>query len=260
MPFVSSNGLEYFQFDKMSGCAIVHGVFTRKGGISPEPFTSLNLGGTNGDLRNNVIENRKRMFDAVGRQVTSLFDVWQVHGAEVLVPTQPRVLNEPHLRADGIITDKPTITLLMRFADCVPIVLYDPVKHIAGLVHAGWQGTVKRIAAVAVEKMVNEFSCKPLDILAGIGPSIGPDHYEVQKDVVNRFSAVFGKTAEELIVERQGRLWLDLWQANRMVLQDAGVEEIEIANECTACNPDRWYSHRMENGITGRFGAVIGLK
>jgi len=260
MPFISSNGLEYFQFDSLTSCDIVHGIFTRKGGISPEPFTSLNLGGTNGDLRNNVIENRRRLFDAVGRQVSSLFDVWQVHGADVLVPNQPRALNEPHLRADGIVSDKPTITLLMRFADCVPILLYDPVKHVAGLVHAGWQGTVKRIASIAVDKMVNEFSCKPLDILAGIGPSIGLDHYEVKKDVVNRFSAVFGKETEELIVERQGRLWLDLWKANKMVLQDAGVEKIEITNECTACDLDRWYSHRMENGMTGRFGAIIGLK
>ena len=260
MPFISSDGLEYFKFESFSSCNIVHGIFTRKGGISPEPFNSLNLGGTGGDLRKNIIENRRRIFDAVGRQLTSLFDVWQVHGAEGLVPNQPRAQNELHLRADGIVTDKATITLLMRFADCVPIMLYDPHRHIASLVHAGWQGTVKKIAAVAVERMVSEFNCKPADIRAGIGPSIGPDHYEVQKDVFARFSAEFGKAAEELIVERGGRLWLDLWQANRMVLQDAGVEMIETANECTACDLVRWYSHRMENGMTGRFGAVIGLK
>ncbi len=260
MPFVACNGMEYFQFDCFRDFEIVHGIFTRKGGVSPEPFTSLNLGGTNGDLRSNVIENRRRMFNATGRQVDSLFDVWQVHGAEILLPNQPKALNEPHLRADGIVTDKPEITLLMRFADCVPIMLYDPENHVAGLVHAGWQGTVKKIAAAAVEKMVSIFGCKPINILAGVGPSIGPDHYEVQKDVFTRFHSVFGNPAEGFFFKRDNKLWLDLWQANKYILLDAGVKTIEIAHECTACNLDRWYSHRMEHGLTGRFGAVIGLK
>lgn len=259
MPFVTSNGLEYFQFESFRECGVVHGIFSRKGGISPGPYTSLNLGGTNGDLRSNVIENRKRIFDSLERQVSSLFDVWQVHGAEILVPNQPRASNEPHLRADGIVTNKPEITLLMRFADCVPIMLYDPYKHAIGMVHAGWQGTVKKIAAAAVNKMTKEYGCNPVDIIAGIGPSIGPDHYEIQKDVLDRFSAVFGQSAESMVIHKNGKIWLDLWQANRSILNTARVEKVEISNECTACSLERWYSHRAENGLTGRFGAVIGL-
>ncbi len=261
MVLITSNGLEYYQFDSFADFPIVHGVFSRKGGVSPEPWSSLNLGGTVGDTRSNVIENRKRIFDGIGREVSSHFDVWQVHGTEILIPLQPRGYNEPHLRADGILTDKPKITLLMRFADCVPIMLYDPKKHVAGLVHAGWQGTVKKIAAKAVEKMQESFQCDPKDIHAGIGPSIGPDHYEVQKDVIERFQGVFGKEeTKNFISSYEQKLTLDLWKANEFVLRKAGVENIEISGICTACDLTRWYSHRAENGLTGRFGAVIGLK
>ena len=260
MPLITDNGLEYYQFNIFKNYEIVHGIFTRKGGVSSGPYTSLNLGGTNGDLRSNVIENRKRIFDVMGRNVSSIFDVWQVHGAEILVPNQPRALNEPHLRADGVVTNKQEITILMRFADCVPILLYDPRNHVAGMVHAGWQGTVKKIAAAAVDRMVKEYGSNPVDIIAGIGPSIGPDHYEVQKDVLDRFSAVFGSSAEEMSIHKQGKIWLDLWQANRIILNGAGIEKVETSNECTACNINRWYSHRGEKGMTGRFGAVLGLK
>lgn len=259
MPYVSVNGLEYFQFASLAIFPVVQGIFTRKGGVSPEPWNSLNLGGTVGDSRSNVIENRKQMFAAVQREVTSHFDVWQVHGTDILIPNQPRGVNEPHLRADAILTEKPEITLLMRFADCVPIFLYDIQQHVAGMVHAGWQGTVKKIAAKAVSQMQAKFSSKPENIIAGIGPSIGPDHYEIKSDVQSRFGAVFGEQTDELIVQRDGKLWLNLWQANTVILNSVGVSNVEVAQVCTACNLDRWYSHRAEGGKTGRFGAIFGL-
>lgn len=261
MGFISSNGLEYFQFENLAKFPIVHGIFSRKGGVSPEPWNSLNLGGTVGDMRSNVIENRKRIFDGIGREVSSHFDVWQVHGTEILIPLQPRGYNEPHLRADGILTDKAEITLLMRFADCVPIMLYDPEKHIIGLIHAGWQGTVKKIAAKAVQKMQEVFHCDPQNIYAGIGPSIGPDHYEIQIDVLQRFQNIFGEEETSKFVKTcDNKLLLDLWKANGLILRNAGVENVEISGVCTACDLSRWYSHRAEKGLTGRFGAVIGLK
>ncbi len=108
MPFFNSHGLEYFQFSSFGNYPICHGIFTRNGGVSPEPWSSLNLGGTLGDLRSNVIENRKRIFTSIQREVSSHFDVWQVHGTEILIPEQPRGVNEPHLRADGILTNKST--------------------------------------------------------------------------------------------------------------------------------------------------------
>ncbi len=259
MPFVSTDGLEYFQFASLANYPVVQGIFTRKGGVSPDPWKSLNLGGTVGDSRSNVIENRKRIFSAVQREVTSHFDVWQVHGTDILIPNQPRGMNEPHLRADAILTDKPEITLFMRFADCVPIFLYDSQQHIVGMVHAGWQGTVKKIAAKAINQMQEKYHSKPEKICAGIGPSIGAHHYEVKSDVQARFRAVFSKKTDALIIPRDGKLWLDLWQANTLVLNSVGVFNVEVAQVCTACDLNRWYSHRAEGGKTGRFGAALGL-
>ncbi len=106
----------------------------------------------------------------------------------------------------------------MRFADCVPIMLYDPIRGVVGLVHAGWQGTVKKIAEKAVEKMQSHFGSKPGDILAGIGPSIGPDHYEIQRDVKERFRNAFGDAVNPMIIERDNRIWLNLWEANKHIL------------------------------------------
>jgi copper oxidase (laccase) domain-containing protein len=150
MPFHQAGVLRYFTFDLFDQHGLIHGLFTRHGGVSPAPWDSLNLGGTVGDERANVIENRRRLFEALDRPVESIFDSWQVHGREVICVDRPRPLDAPHPKADAILTDRPEITLFMRFADCVPILLYDPVRRVAGMVHAGWQGTVSFAAAAAV--------------------------------------------------------------------------------------------------------------
>jgi polyphenol oxidase len=167
-----------------------------------------------------------------------------------------------HQKADAILTSSPGLTLYMRFADCVPVLLYDPVRRVVGLVHAGWQGTVVRTAAAAVERMMAEYGSRPADILAGIGPSIGPDHYEVGVDVIQRVQAAFPEHAEALLQSNgsRERAHLDLWLANQVVLEEAGVKRIETAGLCTACDLDHWYSHRAEKGRTGRFGALIALQ
>ncbi len=179
----SNQGLKYFQFNSLIHNSLTHAIFTRQGGISSFPYLSLNVGGTSGDLKENVVENRKRMFDCLKLPVESIFDVWQVHGKEVVFTRNPRPLNAEHKPADIILTDQPGITLFMRFADCVPILLFDPNKRAIGIVHAGWQGTVLKAAEIAVEAMVRLFKSNPMDIIAGIGPSIGPDHYEVGNKV-----------------------------------------------------------------------------
>lgn len=259
MTLKQAENLEFFQFDLFAGANLTHGLFTRKGGISPAPWHSLNLGGTTGDRRENVIENRRRIFDCVGRPVESIFDTWQVHGVHVIFPDAPRPLDGVHEKADIIITDRPELTLFMRFADCVPIMLYDPRKNVIGLVHAGWQGTVKLAARVAVEAMAQRYGCQPGDILAGIGPSIGPDDYEVGEDVAERFRHAFGEQAGRLIRCENGKMYLNLWEANSIVLRACGVHEIEVAGISTASDTTRWYSHRAENGATGRYGALIAL-
>lgn len=260
MAFHSHEGLKYFTFEGLSSVGVSHGIFTRHGGVSPEPWASLNLGGTTGDSRNNVVENRKRMFGAVNRPVESNFDAWQVHGVEILFAESPRPNGAPHTPADILLTNRMGITLMMRFADCVPILLVDPRNRAIGLVHAGWQGTVLQAAKIAVEAMKVRYGSDPEDLLAGIGPSIGPDHYEVGEDVLRRVRESFGVEGDSLVQPVNGKQHLDLWKANGLVLNQAGVRQVEVAEICTACHINDWYSHRLEHGKTGRFGALIGLE
>lgn len=260
MPFNEKNGLKYFQFNNLADEGILHGIFCRHGGVSPAPWQSLNLGGSLGDSRENIIENRRRIFSIFNFPIESLFDVWQVHGADVICTTAPRPLDAPHQKADAILTDEMTITLFMRFADCVPILLFDPVKQVVGLVHAGWQGTVKKIVTAAIRTMEKQYACDTTDIICGIGPSIGPDHYEIGSDVAKQVQNVFSDRSEELLIKRDRKTYLDLWAANRIQLEELRVKSIEVSGICTACHIDDWYSHRQEHGRTGRFGAIISLR
>lgn len=259
MAFQNSGDIRYFTFDLFQGYPIIHGLYTRHGGVSPAPFASLNHGGTVGDARPNVVENRRRVFAAMNRPVESIYDVWQVHGTRVICTNSPRPLDAEHVKADAILTNVPEVTLFMRFADCVPVMLYDPVHQVVGIAHAGWRGTVDQIAAVTVERMCEVYGTRPADVLAGIGPSICVDHYEVGPEVIAAARESFGSEAERVIVRRNGATHLDLWEANRLVLERSGVRQIEIAELCTACHLEDWYSHRGENGKTGRFGALICL-
>jgi polyphenol oxidase len=259
MPFQTQNGLRFFTFETFAHPALMHAIFTRRGGLSPVPYDSLNVGGFIGDDLDRVIENRKMSFRALGRSVDSIYDVWQVHSAAVICTDSHRPAKVPHLKADAILTDNPAVTLFMRFGDCVPILLFDPVKKVIGIIHAGWQGTVKQMIAAAVKKMVKQYGTRPTDIWAGIGPSIGPHHYEVGPEVITQVKASFGDSAQQLLPTTNGAVQFDLWTANRILLEQAGVHQIEIAEICTACHLEDWFSHRGENGKTGRFGALIGL-
>jgi YfiH family protein len=259
MPFIERNGLKYYQFDIFQGKAINHAVFTRRGGVSDAPWNSLNIGGSLGDERDNIIQNRELMFDAIERPVESLFDVWQVHGSRVIRADEPRNLNSEQQKADAIITNNPNITLLMRFADCTPILLYDPEKNAVGLVHAGWKGTVKKVVISAVKSMQREFGTIPSDIIAGIGPSIGPDHYEIGLDVFLAVQEAYPDCYNSILIKKNGGIFFNLWEANRLNLVQAGVRKLQNSGICTMCRNEDWFSHRGENGKTGRFGAMISL-
>lgn len=261
MPFTTTNdGIRYYHFKILDGLGLRQAVFTRRGGVSPEPWKGLNVGGTVGDDALRVAENCRRALNALGRTPESVYDVWQVHGRVVVCADQPRPKHEPHKRADGILTSQPQLTLFMRFADCVPVLLFDPVKRVIGIVHSGWQGTVQRAVAAAVEAMQANYGSRPGDLLAGIGPSIGPDHYEVGPDVAQNVRQAFPSHAERLLIPHNGRARFDLWQANRLVLNDCGVHQVEAAEVCTACHLEDWYSHRAEGGKTGRFAALLALE
>jgi YfiH family protein len=259
MPFHQAGLIKYFAFENMTALAVTHAVFTRQGGVSPEPWDSLNVGGYIGDELEHTYLNRVRSFEAVGRDPETVYDVWQVHSAGVICTDKPRPRDAAHKKADAILTNNPEVTLFMRFADCVPILFFDPGKKVVGIAHAGWQGTVKRIVSATVDKMVSVYGSDPVNIWAGIGPSIGAHHYEIGREVVQSVRNVFGSQAESLLPSQNGSVHFDLWEANRLLLEQAGLKKIEISGVCTACHLQDWYSHRWERGKTGRFGALIGL-
>lgn len=265
MPIQQAEQIRYFILDSFPRQGLVHAFVGRQGGVSPAPWASLNVGGTVGDDPQNVRENRRRTFAQFGLPLESMFDVWQVHSATVVSTRAPRQMQQPHQQADAILTDQPGVTLFMRFADCVPILLFDPRRRVIGVVHAGWKGTVQMIAAQAVLRLQEQFGVNPADILAGIGPSIACHHYAVGPEVAQAVQQAFGEEATELLRACNGEsgesgVKLDLWRANELTLRRAGVQQIEIAGICTACDQQDWYSHRGEGGRTGRFGALIALK
>src|SRR5215216_8005081 len=257
MSFIQHNGIRYFQFETLQ---VRHAMFTRHGGVSPTPWGSLNVGGTVGDDLGRVRENRILSFEALNRAPESIFDVWQVHSADVVCARSPHLINESYRQADIILTDKPEITLFMRFADCVPILVHDPRNGIIGVAHAGWMGTLRDVASATVSAMKKNYGSNPADIIAGIGPSIGPDHYEIGADVILQVMQKFGDESEQLLKHHNRKIHFDLWTANRMLLEQAGVGQIEVSGVCTACQTDDWFSHRAEKGRTGRFGVLISLQ
>ncbi len=258
---VTHGTVVYYHFKQWAQSdRIVHGVMTRLGGYSKPPWASLNLGSTVGDDPKAVRLNHRLVFQALGLDGAQPATVWQVHGSKVIYATAPPQ-GRPWLdHADAMITDVPGLPLIMRFADCIPILLYDPVKNVIGIAHAGWKGTIADVAGSTVRAMADKFGSNPGDIEAGIGPGIGPECYEVGEEVVAAVENAFVTTDGLITRDERGKAHFDLWAANRLALERAGVVSIEVAGICTACHTDEFYSHRAEHGRTGRFGAVIALR
>lgn len=255
---IEQGELIYYRFSMWPG--LKHGIFSRHGGVSAAPWASLNLGGNVGDRAEAVRQNHERMYAALGLDGGRACTVWQVHSADTVLVQGPVLGRRWLALADGMITDRPGTPLAMRFADCTPLLFHDPVQGVIGIAHAGWRGTVQGMAANIVRAMAQAYGCQPKHIQAGIGPSIGPNRYQVGEEVVAAVFAYFGTT--DGLIRRDpadGTAYLDLWQANRLDLQRAGVEQVEIAGLCTAERTDEFFSHRAEKGRTGRFGAVLSL-
>jgi YfiH family protein len=165
-------------------------------------------------------------------------------------------------QADGLITCDSNIYLFMRFGDCTPLIFFDPVQNAVGLTHAGWRGTMKNAAGATVKAMVNQLGCRPRNILAVIGPAIGPCCYEVGQDVITAAAESLA-SSDSLFVRRNGsadHAHFDMWEANRQQLLSAGVEQVVQTGLCTACRTNEFFSHRAEKGKTGRFGVIIGIR
>jgi YfiH family protein len=253
-----NNAIPYFRFESFPG-QLRHAVFTRQGGVSPAPYHSLNLSVSVADDKANVYANRERAYGAHGRATETLVHAHLVHGAAVerVSASQYGQYVGP---ADAIISNQPGCGLAMNFADCAPILLYDPHRRAIGLGHAGWQGAVKDLPGAMVRAMAEAFGSQPADLLAAVGPCIGPCCYEVGEPVISAVQGAFeGGDALLLAVNSGPRPHLDLPQANRRCLQRAGVGQVELSGLCTACRTDLFFSHRAEQGRTGRFGALLIL-
>lgn len=240
---------------------IVHAFSTRQGGVSAGPFATLNLGLSVGDDPHAVQENRQRFFGRFGVEPDHVVRVRQVHGDGVFVVDEPAtrrsrfpfsLIDEP-AEFDALVTNLSGLALTVSTADCVPILIHDPIHRAVAAVHAGWRGTAARIAAKTVTAL-GRYGTRPGDCRAAIGPAIGRCCYEVDAPARGRLSGAVSAPAAHFDASRAGHWRADLPGLNRQVLVEAGVpaEQIEDLRLCTACRADLFYSHRRDAGRTGR--------
>lgn len=258
MKRIHTKNLQYLQTSWWS--QVKHGIFTRHGGVSEAPWASLNTGGTVGDTLEAVRRNHELMYEELDVNGARACTTWQVHGADVVLATNPVKGRRWLAKADGVLTDQPDTPLVMRYADCIPLLFHDPAKGVIGLAHAGWRGTVKGMAGSMVKTMQQAYGSRPTDIQAVIGPGISGECFQVGEEVVEAVQDYFG-TLDGLMQRdpADGTAYVDLWAANKLDLERHGVEQIEVAGICTYQNTQDFYSHRAEKGKTGRFGVVMSL-
>jgi len=260
MPFVQRGDIRYFVFENLRE-HVSHAIFTREGGVSPSTPGTLSFGRNAGENPDHMRENIRRATEVLFGVDRDVCDVRQVHGCDVVAVSNV-TQHDPRTKADGMISAATKTPLMMRFADCVPILFYDPEHHAVGMAHAGWRGTLGRVAQAVVSEMVGHYGTRPAALLAGIGPSIGPEKYYVGPEVVNQVQSTFPEHANDFLIWDDEGVRLDLWATNAHVLREAGlrVDHIEVAGVCTASHTDDWFSHRAESGHTGRFAALISLE
>ena len=256
------------QFSIFPQKGLEHAISTRFGGVSNEPFDKMNLAMHNGDDKKSVLENRSRFCNAFSIASADLCTCEQVHSSNIRQVTaadagRGATSYEDALKeTDALITNVKNVPLMLFFADCTPVLFFDPEHHAIGISHAGWKGTVHKIAQKTVQAMQAAFQTDPKKCLVGIGPSIGPCCYEVGSDVQLQFRKAFPKDANTILTPFQQKWKLDLWAANRIQLEQVGIpkENIDIAHTCTACNSDVFFSYRADFGKTGRIAAMLCLK
>ncbi|MCB0571675.1 MAG: peptidoglycan editing factor PgeF [Phaeodactylibacter sp.] len=238
-------------FDRFEGLAAAES--TRHGGVSTAPYATLNLGINTGDEQAQVAENRRRFFHALGLSDSQLAFSYQVHDDKVLLAEKPG----RHEGYDAIITRRKGLVVGVTIADCTPILIYDALNHAVAAIHAGWKGTAKQVVAAALHAMARHFGTKADDCYAYIGTCIDGHNYEVDEKVARFF------TAEHKWAGRAPGKWqLDLKSANKAQLLAFGIPEgqIEVSPYSTFADNEHYFSHRREEGTTGRLLAVIGLR
>jgi len=258
------------RFDLLAN--VSHAISTRLGGASPAPYHSLNLGVSTGDDEHNVLTNRERFFSHLNLALDDVMTARLTHGSAVSVfareandqPVRYVPVREGSKRwegafhSDAMISNVSGLHAMFTFADCVPLAFFDRKTGAVGGAHAGWRGTAQAMGPQVVRAMTRHFGSDPRDIVAGIGPSIGPCCYSVGREVADRFSSL---GTEAVLEPRGSELYLDLWTTNQRQLVASGLtsDSIEISRICTSCHVDTFFSHRAEGGRTGRFGLCIGI-
>ena len=263
-----ADNIQAGQFSIFPQKGLEHAISTRFGGVSQAPFDKMNLAMHNGDDKKSVLENRKRFCNAFFLSSANLCTCEQVHSSNIMQVTavdagRGAISYEDAIKAtDALITNVKNVPLMLFFADCTPILFFDPEHQAIGISHAGWKGTVHKIAQKTVQAMQSAFQTDPKNCLVGIGPSIGPCCYEVGVDVQLQFRKAFPNDVNTILIPFQEKWKLDLWAANRIQLEEVGIskENIDMAHTCTACNSDVFFSYRADQGKTGRIAAMLCLK
>jgi len=250
----------YYVFDALDpeGLA-VHGVFTRHGGVSAAPFDTLNVSSSIGDDADAVNANRARVLAALDRPRRGLVMAGLVHGVVVArvdaaTPGAPLDSGGRYIpRVDALVTDDPAVTLALTAADCAQVFIVDPRRRAVGLAHAGWRGTAAGVLSALVAALCGHYGSDPSDLRAAVGPCLGPccARFSDPRNELPAWCAPFIHGDH-----------VDLWAMNRRQLREAGLrpDHIRVAEVCTVCHRDLFYSHRGDKGRTGRFAAAIGLR
>ena len=270
MELREKQGVPFFSFPILEKTGMVtHAFSTRLGGVSKGCYATMNFSKTRGDNEDDVTENYRRMAAVLDVDMEKMVLSYQTHTTNIrpvtLEDAGKGVIRERDYQdIDGLITNVPGITLVTFYADCVPLYFLDPVHKAVGLSHSGWRGTVKRMGQKTVEAMQAEYGTRPEDVIACIGPSICASCFEVGEEVAEEFRKEFtGEENQSILCKKPepGKYLVDLWEANRNVLLDAGVKEknIVVTNVCTRCNPDLLFSHRIMGTQRGNLCAFLGL-
>ncbi len=270
------NGLVYHTSAVLENCpGLVHGFSTRLGGVSGGMFASLNFRGSlpaadlDPDTPENVRENYRRFCTALGVEERGLILSKQVHQDTVRHVTAADagkgMLRPSDYTADALMTDEPGLSLMVFSADCIILLLHDPVTRSIGAVHAGWRGTALDLPVKAIAEMERLFGARPADIRAAVGPGIGPCCFETHSDVPDAMRAALGGGAEAYmrpLADRPGKWSVDLKAINAWRLREAGVaaEHMDLCPTCTACHTELYWSHRKTGDRRGVQGALIGLR
>jgi polyphenol oxidase len=255
--FSKKGPVEYLESTALSSCNfLIHAFCTRWSGVSEEQFSSLNFSAREGDAANRIHKNKEIIASSFSFFADQFLTVHQIHGNQVLIVDRKNIgaVKQRQRQCDAIVTDQPGLAIGVKTADCVPILMADREKQVIGVVHAGWRGTSLNIAAQAVSAFTDVFSSRFEDILAVIGPAIGPCCYQVDE-------AVYKANADDRVWEsafmpcrEEGKWMLNLPAANRLQLLETGIfpENVCSADICTCCRTDIFFSHRGEGGKTGR--------